>query len=97
MCRNILIEALTGSQDTQQNMEALQESQKELEDTQKALQESQMNLEDTQKALLESKKDTEALQGQLKDLHGVHDELLALRVSHAKLEGQVKDPSRGQR
>ena len=105
MCRNILIEALTGSQDTQQNMEALQESQKELEDAQKALLESQKELEDAQKALLESQReledaqkallesqrDLEALQGQMKDLQGVHDELLALRVSHAKLEGQVKD------
>ncbi len=43
------------------------------------------------KALQESQRDLEALQGQVKDLQGVHDELLALRISHAKLEGQVKD------
>jgi predicted nuclease with TOPRIM domain len=91
MCRNLLIEALTGSQNTLQDMEALQETQKELEDAQKALQESQKELEDAQKALQETRNDLEALQGQVKDLQGVHDELLALRISHAKLEGQVKD------
>ena len=76
MCRNILIEALTGSRDTQQDMEAMKGIQTEIEDAQKALQ--------------ESRNDLEALQGQVKDLKGVHDELLALRISHAKLEGQVK-------
>ena len=91
MCRNILIEALTGSQDTLQDMEALQETQKELEDAQKALQESQKELEDAQKALQETRNDLEALQGQVKDLLGVHDELLALRISHAKLEGQAEE------
>jgi len=104
MCRNILSEALTGSRDTQQDMEALkgiqteledahkalQESQMELEDAHKALQESQMELEDAQKALQESQRDLEALQGQVKSLQGVHDELLALKGSHAKLDGQVK-------
>jgi chromosome segregation ATPase len=132
MCRNILIGALTGSQDTQ-DMEVLQESQKDLENTQKALQESQKDLEDAQMALQQSRKElentqivlhehqkeledaqmalmesqkkledaqialqesqrnSEALQGQVKALQGVHDELLALRVSHAKLEGQADE------
>jgi DNA repair exonuclease SbcCD ATPase subunit len=77
MCRKILINALTGTQDSEQDLEALVASQNELEDAQKALKEAQ--------------RDLEAVQGQVKDLQGVRDELLALRASHTELEEQVKD------
>ncbi len=56
MCRNILIEALTGSKDTMQDLEVLKEYQKKLEDAQNALDVSQ--------------KDREFLQEQVKDFQG---------------------------
>ena len=94
MCRNILIEALTGSQDTQQNMEALQESQKELEDAQKALLESQMNLEDAQKALQESQKEP-SLAGSLKR-HCMESTMNCWRSGYLmQTRGTGEGPSRG--
>jgi septal ring factor EnvC (AmiA/AmiB activator) len=95
MCRNILIEALTGSKDTEQEMKALQESQQELEDTQKALQKSQQELEDAQKALQKSQQELEDAQKALKESQQeLEDAQKALKESQRvmeALEGQVKD------